>query len=216
MNRIKNSLIAFGGLSVLIAAVTFVSPKSSLSSPAPDARDVVVINTPANPVPIIAQGTTTVTGNVSVTGTVGINPSANIVKVENTTNPLSVRDADTAARQVHRVHLCQALPAGQFDITVPTYTVPAGNRFVIEYVHIKANGPGDFDTEAVLRVFIGGSQSLYDFLPTQTSSVFGELISQQVKIYADPGQIEFRFSRSPGGGQEIIFCARLVGYLEPA
>jgi len=35
----------------------------------PPAKDVVVINTPAEPVPVTLQGTSSVTGNVAVTNT---------------------------------------------------------------------------------------------------------------------------------------------------
>lgn len=217
MNRIKNSLIAFGGLSILIAAITLVSPKSTISTPAPGAVPVKVINTPSNPVPTIAQGTTTVVGNVSVTGNVGINPSANTVKVENSATPLLVQNVGAAPLRQPVVYFgSQALPAGQFEITAPAFTVPSGKRWVIEYINLEANAPGDYGASVFLQAPFGSSQISYNLLTTHNDAPLGILVSQEVKIYVDAGQTQLRFRRNPPAGPETIFNFVISGYLEPA
>src|SRR5262249_7851457 len=62
---------------------------------AQSAKDVTVANTPGNPVPVVSQGTTAVSGAVSINGTPSVNiagtPSVNIV------NPVTVVPQGTTA-----------------------------------------------------------------------------------------------------------------------
>ena len=56
MNRIKNALIAFGGLSLLIGAIALVTPRPTQGQqggdPVGPTKPVQVVNTPSEPVPV--------------------------------------------------------------------------------------------------------------------------------------------------------------------
>ncbi|HEU4520665.1 MAG TPA: hypothetical protein VFT12_01610, partial [Thermoanaerobaculia bacterium] len=60
MNKVKN-------VTILVVALLFVIPVAVHAAPAD--KDVRVINTPLEAIPTVAQGTTTIAGNVSVTNT---------------------------------------------------------------------------------------------------------------------------------------------------
>ena len=84
--RLRKTLIGMG-LFTAIVALTFLSGSPVPAAP-PD-KDVTVVNTPANPVPVI--GTVTTTGTSTVSGTVnaaqsgpwavGIDPNHNLVSL---------------------------------------------------------------------------------------------------------------------------------------
>jgi hypothetical protein len=215
MNKFKTSLIALGGLLLLIGAIALVSPNASQGD---SLKDVNVVNTASNPVPTVAQGTTNIAGNVGInpsSNIIKIDSSANTVKVENSANPLLVNDVSVSPTRQASVYFgSQALPAGQSEITVPAFDVPAGNRWVIEYVNIEANAPGDFGASVFLHAPFGSSQIKYNLLTRPNEAPFGIVVSQQVKIYVDPGQTQLRFRRTPPMGQETIFDFVLSGHLE--
>src|SRR6266498_1651362 len=136
MYKFKNSLIAFGGLSLLIGAIALVTPHrtqgqggDTVGPPKP----VKVINTPAEPVPV--TGTTTITGDISLApGTsVAINNTPNVnvvntptVQVGNTRDaPVSARDVDNPARQPFH----KSISIGFLS----AFVVPNGKRLVIEF-----------------------------------------------------------------------------------
>lgn len=72
MYKFKNSLIAFGGLLLLISAIAFATPHSTQGQreePVGPTKPVEVVNTPAEPVPV----TGTITGSVNVANTPNVN-----------------------------------------------------------------------------------------------------------------------------------------------
>jgi hypothetical protein len=215
MNKFKIFLIAFGGILFLIGAIALISPNTSQGASVDDVR---VVNTASNPIPTAAQGTTSITGNVGINppnNIIRIDSSANTVKVENSATPLMVRDiSPTPAKQAVVYFGSQALPAGQSEITVPAFDVPAGKRWVIEYVNMEANAPGEFGASVFLHAPFGPSQIKYNLLTRPNEAPFGIVVSQQVKIYVDAGQTQLRFRRTPPMGQETIFDFVLSGYLE--
>ena len=217
MNNIKTSLIAFGGLLLLFGAIAFLSPNASQGD---SLKDVRVVNTPSNPVPTVAQGTTNIAGNVGInpsSNIIKIDSSANTVKVENSATPLLVHDVGEAPVRQPAVYFgSQALSAGQSEITVPAFDVPAGKRWVIEYINLEANAPGEFGASVFLHAPFGPSQIKYNLLTRPNEAPFGIVVSQQVKIYVDAGQTQLRFRRTPPMGQETIFDFVLSGYLEAA
>jgi hypothetical protein len=126
-------------------------------------KDVRVVNTAAEAVPVTVQGAATVTGGVQVTNT--------------TSNPVPV---------VGQVDVRPPLPqplggtvfgtltsAGGYYLENWTYTVPAGKQAVITYVGIK------------VRVPIGSNVQLeYKYLPAGGSSV------DETTVTMNPKKIE--------------------------
>ena len=135
MFKFKNALLAFIGLAAL-----------ALSAPAPaHAQDkVFVTNTASDPVPTVAQGTTTVAGSVRINNTASA--------------PALVRDVDRAA-STHvgrkaseivnlsglfdasgKIFFLRTLPNG--DAT--SFSIPAGKVFVVTDInwHMASGNPG--------------------------------------------------------------------------
>ena len=155
MNRIKNSLVAFGGLSLVIGLVMLFTPASTQGQDGtggPPPRDVNVVNTP-----------------LPVTGTVNIGNLGD--------SPLAVRDVDNPARR-------------PFHSVLP-FTVPAGKRLVIEHYSARfLSDPGCRLSVDALRTSVNGASLLHFFTPTLTGSTtqrFSTVVSQQTRLYADPG-----------------------------
>src|SRR4051812_49276412 len=82
---------------ILIAASLVIAP----SAPAQATKGVEVINTTANPVPTVVQGTTSITGNVTVANTPNVNinntPNVNVVSMP----PLEIGNTDGSSIPVH-------------------------------------------------------------------------------------------------------------------
>ncbi len=163
MNRIKNSLIAFGGLSLLIGAIALVTPLPTQGhgdDPVGPPKPVNVVNTPT----------------VQVSNPAGA--------------PVPVRDVDNPARQtVHTNVFCLANSMIGCDETI--YTVPAGKRLVIEYASMVAEIPVGQVASWTISTFVGGRLERHRFPQTPPSVAFNNVNAtesgQQVRIYADPG-----------------------------
>src|SRR5215472_912712 len=107
MHEFKRSLTALIGILILVGIVTFALPRNarsanatSSSAPTTQTQNVNVVNTPtvtaqqSGPWNVGINGTPTVAvSNFPTTTSVGIDGSANTVKVD-TTNPLPVQDVD--------------------------------------------------------------------------------------------------------------------------
>lgn len=219
MNMLKTSLVTLGGVFFLIGAIALVSPQASQGD---SMRDVKVVNTTSEPVPTVAQGTTNVAGNVGInpsSNVVKIDSSANIVKVENSASPLLVHVVGVSPVRQAVVHRgVQTLPTGQFEVTVPSFVVPEGKRWVIEYINFQVNAPEDFHATLTLMAPppFGSGLGLvrYHLLAGTKETPVGINISQQVKIYVYPGQTQLKFQRGHADGPETIFNFVFSGYLE--
>jgi hypothetical protein len=208
------------GLCVIVLAVAFTVPKSSLAAdPGPAAGiNVNVVNTP-----LPVQGTvnvgnfpasSTVSGSVSITGT----PN---VKVTNTRSaPVLTRDVDNPALQPFQNSQVISTPAGLLGGD-GTFTVPAGKRLVIEFLSFQGSWPAG---QATTRLFIGvcnsgGGQCQTEFfLPAISqgpdfggNSLFAA--SSPMRLYADPGTdvtVSVRRNATAGTGLAVV---AISGYL---
>lgn len=145
MNRIKNSLVAFGGLSLLIGVIAFVTPRPTRGQggdPVGPPKPVKVVNTPAEPVPV--TGTTTITGDVTLA------PGTSVA-INNTPDaPVPARDVDNPARQPFQMRVEYGFnPA-------PAPSVPNGKLFVIEYVSGSLRTETPVGTEPFCRLITIG------------------------------------------------------------
>lgn len=211
MNKFKvSSLIA---TSCLVAMYILGSIPVD-GAPAPN--QVTVANTSANPVPTVAQGTTTVGGTVNIgnSPTVGISPSANTVQIGNTTNtPVLVRDVDSnAARQPFQATTNLVFTSGFNNQGAFIASVPAGKRLVIEYVSMVLLLPtGQKPSQAEIV-----TDNFPHFLIATQQGSFGVFdtfsVSQQVRLYAD-SSVAFNVVRSANDGVDGSLTATISGYL---
>jgi hypothetical protein len=168
----------------LLLAVATISSAVFAAGPDPGVN-VTVTNGTSQPVPVRIQGTSTVSGNVSVTNT----PNVNVV------NEAVVRNSDNPALQpVHVKVVVQLRSDGTWVFGGNSaYTVPAGKRLVIEHV----DGTGFLGGAPTGRLMLQLSVSNEGFighgigvssepLPC-TASQSCVVIAQPVRIYANPG-----------------------------
>jgi hypothetical protein len=167
------------GVLTLVVIVTVSMPHigrgaSGANAPTSQTQNVNVVNTPT----VNAQqsgawnvdiaGTPSVlVANFPATTTVGIDGSANTVKID-TTNPLPVRDVDNPGR--HPIAASCTINNNQgFPCFVTT--VPPGKRLVIEMVQLQLAASG-----LELTVVTNNTTITYQFFEP----------SQLVRVYADP------------------------------
>lgn len=121
-------------MKVMLAALVTISclvsshPSHAGGPPGPDVR---VVNTTANPVPVVQQGTTSISGNVSITGTPNVNvANSPTVQVGNTPN-VTVANSPTVQVGNDANH---PVPVSVQDTAVSTPT----NSVQVEFLAIDA------------------------------------------------------------------------------
>ena len=142
MNRLRISVCAASAIGVIIALGTLEKPAVGQGNGLPAGRDVRVINTPTEPVPVTLNGTGTVKGDVNVLNTPDVKVvNSPTVKVD-TTQPLRVVDAAAVAREPFQtsVELRPNFAGDRHGIT--TFHIPTGKRMVIEHISAWLNRRG--------------------------------------------------------------------------
>lgn len=169
---------------VLGVLVAVLAPAAGAANPGAR-KSVVIVNGPANPVPVAVQGSATVTGSVAISNT----PSVTVT-----------------------------LPAGEYVGFSHIY-MPAGRRFVIEYVSTKCKlGLGE-KVEVTFDALTSGVTGLYTIPVQYEGSTFGfdaEFGSQMVKVYVDPGTtigLEMHRQGTPGISGSPYCDYSFSGYL---
>ena len=183
---------------VLVGALALLTPQASYSNPAGADKGVTVVNTSSNPVPVAAQGTTNIAGNVSVTNTPTVQAQQGgtwTVGVNSwESNPVFVRHAGESARQPVQVAGFVNIDNGTFGTANPLilYTVPDGKRLVIEWASVGANVPaGQRITSFTFSTTAGNTGQGHRLVVYDQGTTFNcsahFTASQQVRFYADPG-----------------------------
>lgn len=143
-------------------------------------------------------------------------PSVNVknaVRIGNpATSPVFVRNVDDPVHQP-----LQILGAIIFDsngiANLPVFPVPAGKRFVIEYVSARVSlKPGQILDQ--FEIWTTGAVFLPHYMiATPQGNTGVSLVSQPVRFYADPGTMVFMFVRSTI--QKVVGSGNLslAGYL---
>lgn len=179
------------GLMLFILGVILSGSNTGHSAP-PPTSDVRVVNTTAEAVPVVAQGTTSVEGLVYAlqkgdwnVGIVGM-PT---VKVESDkTNPVYVRDIDNPARQPFQQEVELMLDPGEGGENV-AINVPIGKLFVIEQISASGFAPAGQKMLFSVMTHISPDLVTRKHLLQTTNSTFGAsnffMASQSVRIYAD-------------------------------
>jgi hypothetical protein len=195
MRKRKASVLAAAGLAVLIAGTILGTPEEAL---APPAVPVIVTNTPANPVPTVAQGTTA-------------------VQITNT-SPLAVRDVDNPARQPFQGDATASFSGqNEANFFIP---VPAGKRLVIEHVTASILVLPGRKAGFIVRTTAGASgNAVFHTMSPIPHGTFANvgydvfIVSQPVRFYAD-GATQFllhAYADGPGiGSATVSFSGYLI------
>jgi hypothetical protein len=219
MSRLKGYLLTASGFTALVAGLMLTSPPAG-EVVAQKIDDVRVVNLSSQPVPTAAQGTTAISGAVSISNIPTVNlGTGNTVQLAYTpNNPLPVRDADPA-RQPFQNWASDTQADGTNGSTITIATVPAGKRLVIEFLSAVAQMPAGqhlvvCQINTIAPPFGGLTHEL--LINQQPAFVNGDALfraSQQVRLYADPGsQVRALMTRDSSQGQ-ALFLATLSGYL---
>lgn len=216
MNKIKNLIIVFFGITALVGLIGAVVPTTTQGQGGGNSKDVNVVNTPT----VLAQQSGA--WNVGITGTPTVNLANNSVQVNNpATNPVLVRDVDISARQPVQVEGFVSVGIGQSSNGKVIYTVPVGKRLVVEFVSAEGDVRNTqsprfqiltaFDDEFVIHTLTSTLQGQGS--PTSTH----HNVSQLVRFYAQPlSNVIFNFGRSFMVDGDARAAVTLSGYLEDA
>ena len=213
MYKLKNSLVAFGGLSLLMGAIAFTphaTPGQNDDAVGP-VKPVKVVNAPDEPVPV--TGTTTITGDISLApGTsVAINNTPNVIVANTADAPALSRDVDNPARQPFQQTL-------NFQSSI---SIPVRKRLVIEFFSARVAFPEACRlSDVILQTVTEGQNAFHFFVPLPIDPTLlarTKVVSQETRIYADPGtEVKLLGDRGcfPGGNlDDFISTATISGYL---
>jgi hypothetical protein len=212
MSHFKHYLFTALGFVTLVGVLVLLDATTGSSAPPASTSNVNVVNTTGNPVPTIAQGTTSVSGNVGINGSVNLAPGTNVgingsvqlapgtsVGVDSDIdNPVFVRSVDN--RQIFQYEADFDIPDGEIGKTEGLH-LPEGKRLVIEHVSATGIVPGGQKLQFVLTTVAAGVQVTYYLAPQALG--FGDLSSievfnanQAMHIYAvgDPANTSIVFS----------------------
>ena len=202
-------------LAFLVGGLALTNPYRAPGAPGGNSPgpEVTVVNTVTNPVPVMLQGSKAIIGSVAIadTPTVNIAPSNSVsivgtVQVSNAAGgPVVVRNAE--AGEPYQVEKTIDLSDGFIGNNVPVVRVPAGKRFVIEYV----SGTADVGLASVgILTYLPNSGIIkFHFVPIEANSVFGRV----VKFYAAANsQISCQVTRTSDSGDGVCLLT-LSGYL---
>lgn len=191
---------------------------SLIASPPPPSVPVNVVNTP---LPVSGSVNATVTGNVNATLT---NSSVTVTNAAAT--PVLVRDVDNG-HNPYELELTLTNDTTDYGPTNSTcngppvstqcqvsFTVPAGQRYVVEHVSAFIVGP----TGQTYTTFLSGNVSEFLVMTKQLSAsgLDSYTASQPMRVYENPGRFppaSVSVDSSVGGN----FFARVTisGYLVP-
>ena len=222
MNKIKNALVTCGCLFALIGIITVSTPHVSYGVVAGGAagpeKQVVVVNTAAEPVPVtgtIAGGT--VQAQQNGTWTVGIDGTPTFLVGNAADAPLPTRDVDNAARQPFQRFLVDQINPGESNAgSRISFTVPEGKRLVIEYVSFIGVVPTGQKLRVKVDAHAGGIGSHHLTLTNEGTFQGGTedvKASQLTHFYADPGTDVFIGVARNSVNGTVGINASVSGYL---
>jgi hypothetical protein len=116
--------------------------------------DVTVVNTTANPMPVVQQGPVSISGGISISGTPNVTvantPSVTVANTPtvNLANGATVKispetpvPVSLSTGQIFRFHVAKAHDdADPSPLGLPIYTVPAGKRLLVQYINAFTRG----------------------------------------------------------------------------
>ena len=201
MKIFRSYFLAIIGLAILSGSLVL---SGSFTSSAKNPDDVTVVNTPGNPVPTQAQGTTAIAGTVqaqqSGNWTVGITGTPTFNVGNTAANAVLTRDVDNPARHPFQFFATFSKSGGNFQ-TDNQLVAPAGKRLVIETVTAQAFVPTGQRLLAQISIASGGGTFAQHNLVLASQGGFDLLdyfaATEAVRLYADQGSlVQFRLTRS--------------------
>ena len=218
---------------LMLLSVIVLMPVADVAAQALKDKDVVIVNTPAQPVPTAVQSLPSITGNVSVTNTptvnlqsgaaVGISPTNNTVRIGNV---VSVTDTDSPVNQPVDVlvggtfsGLLVATPNGCIFVagTCTGGTVPAGKRLVLESVGADVRVPVGQKVLVSGNALRNGIGMTHPIPMTGQGTFFGRDVfhgARQLRLYLDPGMsvgaVVERDNNSGDGSISLTFSGYFV------
>jgi len=211
MDLRKSAFLSSLGIAVLLVSIVLGAPGNGNAAPPPADRDVRVINSASEAVPV--------TGSLTLAGTPGVvvTNAPDVVVTNSAANPILVRNVDRATALPFAREVFENIPAGsQFSTTsLMTITVPVGKRFVIETFTCRIE---TVTPQTVLGGFAARTNNyVNEYFSPLTGTPFGPLTyfetSTPVKAYADAGSDVWAYFRlsSPASGASVR-CT-FAGYL---
>lgn len=177
-----------------------------------------MINTPAEPVPVVLNGTGTVKGDVNVVNTPSVSvantPTVNVgnvptVKID---SAQTLKVVESSVREPFQVHVSVS-SSDRFD-GLNSFDVPAGKRLVVEFVSAWLSKPGGIFIEV-------GSNGPGINLPVQTLMKYanGYLderygASQEARLYAT-GTVRVLSAQNSNTTAGHFGAVTIAGYLIP-
>lgn len=218
MHNTRIYLLALAAATLSAGSFLIVATGSSTAAP-PD-KDLVVVNTPSNPVPVQAQGNLSVTANLTNTPSVLAQQSGpwaqTILNTES--NPIPVRSVGESTQRPFQKLVQISIPCFQASAT-GSFTVPAGKRLVIQHIAMEASPVSPITQNNAVNsarfVTISNGQDgeyFLDFHARQSPNGDPRYVSNESMLaFADPGSLVtffFEFDQVVGVPNG---CGSLVG-----
>jgi hypothetical protein len=178
MNSFRTNILTATSLLILISLFVMTRSNTGYSDAA---RDVKVINTASEPVPV--TGTTTLSAPVqsqqSGAWNIGINSSAS--------SPLLVRDVDNPARQAFQKSISVTFQDGQSSVDQPITVVPSGKRLVIEQLTFRGDVASGRKMRATIRTIVNSNTAFHQLvLAEELFETHANFVTDHtMRIYAD-------------------------------
>jgi hypothetical protein len=203
MNKIKDLIIVFFGITAIIGLVGAIIPTTTQGQGSGTSKDVNVVNSPT------VQSQQSGAWNVGITGTPTVN-------VESTTaNPVWVRDVNDA-RQPYLSQTFADFTAGAATASGTFSVVPPGKRLVVEHVSVYGGIPAGQKLFALITRENNTNHAVV-LHPQANFPAFGGsdqfVASEEMKLYFDAGTTPGAFANrnSTIGSGSLIFA--ISGYL---
>lgn len=218
MKKLKHYLTASLGLILFVSVIAFSLPQTGHSSIAPD-KDVRVINTLEEAVPITVQNTPTVKAQQNGAWNVGITGTPTVKLDDSAANPVFVRDVDRPTAQPFQYEAVVTLEEGQGgqNAVIP---VPVGKLLVIENVSVWGMAPADQRIQQFAILTHVAPDNVYrpHYLHfTKQDNGYGAneySVGQQLRIYADTPNAYARVTRTSANNlnSTVTFNFTVSGY----
>lgn len=215
----RTSMLSAVGLAVLLP----------IAAQAAETKNVKVVNTPANPVPVNVQNTPAVTVTNTPSVTVANTPAVTVantpaVTVANTPTVQLAPNAQVTVANASPLPVVDAAAANAFQVNLhlgfasQVIAIPAGKRLVVDYVAVSgaaASTSGPVQPLVILDSGLngGGTASYYlriDQSPLETEQFYRDM---RTVIYADTLSVSTAFS----GYAPTVFTFNIAisGHLVP-
>lgn len=224
MKNIRHYLTAAAGFILFAVVVGLSLAQNGQSSMAADSKDVRVVNSTAEAVPVAVQGTTsvnianapTVDARQNGAWNVGIAGVPTVSVGNNGANPVLVRNVDRPEAQPFQYQAVVTLEDG-FGGGSAVIPIPVGKLLVIEHVSARGSVPSGQGVGAIsisTRIFPDNTN--YEHFLQYSKEDLGSFgtqyqVSQQLRLYAD-GSTTARVIRGPADGA-VTFVFVVSGYL---